>query len=447
MSGPRIPGLGLPLLWIQAAGNFSVKVAGAGLAFLVSLLFARTLGAEEYGVYTIAMALANILATVAMLGLPMLVVRSVAVYSESGDWGRLKGIVLVGHGLPAMAGLALVAGGFAVSRWYYPPELTGVVGVALALVPLLALNGVRAAVLRGFHWIITADTPDLLVRPGLVLGLFYVVARQQGGVETAAEALSLQLAATVGALVLGAALLARVFPWSHWRAAPIYQSTAWRRASTVFWVAAVLTIVEGRLGTLLLGWLAGARPAGLYQAAVQLVNLVSFGLVAVGLALQSRLAAAWSAEDRAGAQKLVRDATVAGFALALAFGLVLSLAARPLLGLFGEAFVDSEATLRVLVAGQVLNAMAGSCGVVLAMTGHQADFLKGLVLALAVNLGLGLVLIPGYAHLGAAMAATAGMVTWNGYMAYLAYRRTGLVTLLVPARFVPGFDPTEDAPR
>lgn len=67
----------------QAGGGFVTKVVAAGLGFAISVVLARLLGPELFGVYSIAISVSNIASTVLTLGLPLLIVRQVAIY-ESG---------------------------------------------------------------------------------------------------------------------------------------------------------------------------------------------------------------------------------------------------------------------------------------------------------------------------------------------------------------------------
>ena len=124
--------------------------------------------------------------------------------------------------------------------------------------------------------------------------------------------------------------------------------------------------------------------------------------------------------------------------MALISGGTLALFAEDLLRLFGSNYVEAATALRVLVVGQFINATAGSCGVILSMTGHQREVVNGVAGALVVNFALSILLIPGLGIIGAAIAAATGLAVWNAYLAYRAIRLVGInTTILNPRTFLP----------
>ncbi len=125
------------------SGTFLLRVASAGILLASAVLLARGLGARGYGAYSYATAWATLLATPALLGFDRLLVRSMAAWKRDGrvephartvpprkpDRG---GDV---HG--ARAG-GRDGGPLLLDDPFRAPFL-----LALALVPLIALTGVR----------------------------------------------------------------------------------------------------------------------------------------------------------------------------------------------------------------------------------------------------------------------------------------------------------------
>jgi O-antigen/teichoic acid export membrane protein len=412
----------------QASGGFLMKVIAAGLAFLISVIFARQLGAENFGIYAMTMSVITLIATVVTLGLPMLIVRQVATYSEGEQWGLLKGIIYRSYqwSILIAALVAIVLG--LMTFIFVPPTWHVVATLGLVMLPLLALNQIRASILRGLHWVVLADVPELLFRPLLVLTMIgislFFVKKGLGG----QWAIGIQLIATFLSFLIGAWLLKTRVPKNLVSVVAQFENKIWLAAGVTFLGVALVSAAEGQVALLLLGSMAGAKYAGLYQAAFQLVTPIIFGLMAVSMALQSKLAAAWSIGDKQQAQRLVTEAARLSLLVALMCSGVLLWFAEECLALFGDAYSEAALALKVLVLGQLFNAAAGSCGVVLSMTGHQREMLRGVALALIVNFVLCMLLIPHLSIVGAALAASSGLVTWNAYLMWQAKELTGIGT-------------------
>lgn len=419
------------ILLKQASGGFVTKVVAAGLAFIISVLFARYLGPENFGIYAMAMSAISILSTLAALGLPMLIVRETAVYTEGEHWGLLKGLIYRAHQWPMLASAFLIITLGVIAVAFMPPTWRTVVVLSIMMLPLLALNQIRASILRGMHWVVLADIPELLARPFLVLIMILGTISLTQIEPNGQWAIGIQLAATFLSFLLGAWLLKQRLPTQMSGAPAQFADQKWRIAGAVFLGVAIVSVAEGQVAILLLGSMAGPQHAGLYQAAFQLVTPLIFGLLAVNMALQSKLAAAWSIGDKKQAQLLATEAVRLSTGVALLASVVLMIFAEPFLGIFGAEYVEAATALKFLVLGQLFNAAAGSCGVVLSMTGHQKEVFRGVILALLANAICCVGLIPKFGIVGAAIAASTGLVTWNLYLWNRAKQLTGIKTSIL----------------
>ena len=414
----------------QVAGGGIAKIAAAGLSFLISVQLARYLGPEVFGVYAMTMSVIGILTAITTLGLPTLIVREVATFVANGQWGLLKGILYRSYQWVAIAiTLTIVFGlitiNFLSSNW----QLALLLG--LIILPLLVVNQLRASILRGLHWVVLADLPELILRPSIVLVLIYGWASFSNVERSSEWAVGIQLIASIISFVVGTWLLRKRLPGQLLNVVPIFENKVWLAASVTFLGVSLVSVVESQVALLLLGVIDGPKYAGLYQAAFQLVTLIVFGLMAVNMALQSKFAAAWSMQKKQLAQSLVTVSARLGMYVALVFSSVLLYYSEECLALFGDGYVEASTALRILVLGQLINAASGSCGTVLAMTGHQIVVLHGVTLALLVNTLLCLILVPMWGLTGAATAASSGLIVWNLYLMFKAKQLTGITTSIV----------------
>lgn len=412
-----------------AAGILGLKFGAAGLGFLNALLLARLLGPSQFGIYSISLAAVNFAATLAALGLPMLATREAAASAERREWNKLKGLLRFAHQSIFLASLVILGGSAALLLGGFfslnvPYELTV---VAMVLVPMGAFNQLRAGMLRGLHLVILADTPDLLVRPLVMLVLIggaYLALTH----APAVYAMSMQLGATSLALIVGSWWLLIRQPVPFKIAAPERPQRTLLFEAGPFLGIAIIGALEGQISLYLLGYLGGAAQAGLFQAANQLVTLIALGLVAVNVPLQPRLAAAWASGDKTQVQRLVTYAARVGTAIAVPSALLLFALSKSMLGLYGPDYVHAGPALQVLAVGQIVNALAGSCGILLMMTGHQRTVSQGTALALVLNVIVAYFAVPKLGVLGAALASALGLCIWNAYLATYARIKLGINT-------------------
>lgn len=413
----------------------ALKILGAAFGLLNGILFARLLGPAEFGVYSIVMAAVTLLSTLAVLGLPSLVTREVAVHHSKAQWNLLKGVLVTSHRWVLLSSLSLVLAGTGIAFGFmsgYPLTVAGWTA-ALLLIPLMAFNQLRAALLRGLHWVVAADIPELVVRPMLVtLGIAIVYALSITADSNAA--LSVQAASVLVALLVGSWLLARRVPRQIKHVQAEHRRKNWLQGSGIFLTITIVGMLENQLPLYMLGAISKSEDAALFQVAIQIVGVVVLGLSAVNLPLQPKLASAWGQGNKIQAQQLVSESARMGSILAIAAALIIMPFAEQVLSIYGQQYTASAWALRILVVGQIINALSGSCGVVLAMTGHQKLLLMGLILALLVNLLVTTFAIPKLGVLGAAMATTVSLLLWNMLLMLFAWKKTGLRTFVAFSR-------------
>lgn len=389
------------------------------------------LGPKELGIYSIALAMIGLGATVATLGLPALVTREVAKSHVQEEWGRLKGILSVSRLLMVLvSGALLLATACVFAAGWATPERSWLILCSTAIVPMVAVNQVRGAVLRGLNLVTLAEIPELALRPALtiilVIGVYVSVER-----VSATAAIFVQLVAVLGSFLLGAWFFRKHLPYTIRKTKSELNALAWsREAQPFFWIT-VISVLESQVGTYVLGIVSDLEQVGLFQVASQMVSLIVLGLMAVNAPLQPRLSAAWETRNTTESQELVTEAARLGTIIAVTAAILLAPFAQVVVHLFGAQFEGASNVLRVLVVGQVINAACGSCGLVLIATGYQRFYLYAFAVALIVNVLASISLAPLYGAIGAAAAAVASFLVWNGLMVYWAFKKTGLRTAVV----------------
>lgn len=404
-----------------ASGTLLVKVAGAGLAFVLQITLTRFLGSQQYGIYIYALTWAQLAALAGVFGFKTASVRFVSEYKGQQKWGHLRGFLTISRRtvLALSTGLALLFGLGAVA--VYTERGVRNAFLVAALLPLAqSTMAVRVAELRGLKHVVLGYSIEQIVRPVLVIA--GVAAIGWAGLSLLAhQALLIYVLGT--AIAVGVAIYAghRFLPQAIWQVDPTYKQRLWLRAARDMVLIAGFNLILFRADTLMVGALVGTEAAGLYAIASRVAGLLSFVIVAVN----SNLGPLFADLHARNQHDDLRETVTFGARLVIAGSLVLSLLlylfTDEILALFGPAYVQSGTLMRILILGQLANASAGPVMLLLNMTGHESTsaWIQGSCAAL--NIGLNAILITWMGAEGAAIATATTMVIWNG-AALLAVR-------------------------
>ena len=90
-----------------ASATAVLQAASSATSFLVAVILARLLGSHGYGAYVFALAWASVLTMPAGLGLNRFVVRGIAGYEVTRDWGHLRGLLIRANTLVVLASVTV----------------------------------------------------------------------------------------------------------------------------------------------------------------------------------------------------------------------------------------------------------------------------------------------------------------------------------------------------
>lgn len=413
----------------SVSGLFGLRTCSMVLGLFNGIILARLLGPANFGAYSVALSLVNFFATLALLGIPMLATRDIAVDAERERWNRLRGLMRASERW-VMFAVLVILGVFSIlaTAIAFDYAVTWIeVLIFAALVASVSFGQLRASFLRGLNKVVLADVPELFVRPVvgfILLAAIYVAI----GYASVTLALGVQITASGIALVFISRWLVAKQPSALKTALPKELEVRWLMGALPFLAIGVITTLQGQLSLYILAYSSGSEQAGVFQAASQFTTVISVGLVSVNIPMQPRLSVAWAKNDKIELQRLLTIAAriSTGFAILAVLGLLVF--AEPILLLYGVEYAEGANALRILAIGQLFNAMAGACGVLLSMTGNQVIVMRGTLIALVANALVGILLIPQLESVGAAIAVAIAIATWNILFAAYALTKLGLNT-------------------
>lgn len=420
-------------------GSVGVKIGQTALAFMVSVVLARTLGAEGFGVYSFAYSLMMVLAIPAQLGLPQLVVRETARAQANGDWGLMRGVwrwstigvLLFTIVIAVITAIIVVLVGGSINEEKVSTLLFG-----LVLIPLVALGNLRGAALRGLHRVVMGQLPESIIRPGIFIVLIFTSVLVFSGFRlTPSSAMGIQVIAAAIAFTIGAYLLMHSCPSEVTeRPTPVYESRHWIGAAMPLALVAGLQLIIGHTDVLMLGLLRTDEEVGIYRAVAQVSLLVGFGLQIAHMLIAPYVSRFHAQDDERRLQKIIKiGAQVVFAATAPILVFFILFGDQLLIFLFGATFGTAYAALVILALGRFASATLGPVGLVLQMTGYEKETAAGVALAAGLNILLNLLLIPQLGITGAALATAMSLIISHIVLHRFVLLRLGIEASAMPS--------------
>lgn len=442
-SGP-LGGLRAQLLRGGVAGL--AARTGAILAGLVSsVVLARVLGPETYGIYAFVFALITMLGLPVKMGLPTLIVRETARADQAADGALMRGIWRWSDRAMALMAAAVLALSAAYAWLIAGAESPRMIALlcALPLVPLIGLAEARGAAIRGLRRVALGTVPDKILRPLLLAGAVAAVGWVSVVPPSAAEVYLVHCGVALVTVVVASVIASRIRPQHPGAETPRTLPRAWIAAILPLSALAGLQVASHNTDILMLGTLASDADVGLYRVALSGANIALFGLTTINLVLQPYFARTCSAGNHRQLQRLATAGARLSLLASLPFLALFWLGGTWLLSLiYGEAYAGAFWALIFLCLGQTVSAFFGSAGNLLTMSGREWIAVTGLVLSTLVNVGLNWLLIPRHGIEGAAIATGISIAVWNIALWYatwvtlridsspLSLRRTPPATLM-----------------
>ena len=409
-----------------AALTVGITVGGAAAGYGAQLLFARWMGASAFGIYVYVWSWTSLLAVPATLGLPSALLRFIPQYTSEGNLAGLRGILRCSVFAVLGCGALVAIAGSVISLWSSANHTTTLaLSLALCALPLITLATLLSEGSRALGRVILAYAPYQLLRP-CVLTLAAAAIVLASGRLGVFSALAATFAAVAVALAIQGYAFRRILPAQLNRVAPASNPKLWLHVALPLGAAAALSAGLDQAPTVIIGLLLKPSDVSIYYVASRTATLISFVLLGVNALAAPVFSSLHWRNDRSELERLVGRLSHLIFWPSVALALCICVFARPLLRLFGPDFTAGRPVLLVLVAGQLVNAGAGSVGYLLQMTGHQLANLNVLIASALINVTLLLILVPLMGCIGAAIASALTTSLWNLWLHMLVTRRLGV---------------------
>lgn len=407
-SWKRLKGEGIGAVLVRGAGgSFIVMIIGAVMAFCTNMLLARLMGVSQYGIYIYALTWINLLALVSKLGMDNSLLRFSAAYNAKNEWGLFRGIL--GHSIKYVFIASVLIGVTAGIIIWFLKDYMGMsqaktFWIALLLLPLLVLTGLRSATLRALKRVVKAALPESFFRPLIIviLASFSFLFTQND--LSAIQVMLFNLIGLLVAFYIGTLWLIKHIPEQLHNAPADYRKKEWIKVSLTMFFMSAMSLVLHQTDIIMIGILLDTEQVGVYSVASRVSGLVAFGLVAVNAIAVPMIAELYSTGKHQQLQRMITLAARGIFIVTLVACVALVVIGDYVLGLFGEEFIIAYIPLLILMGGESVHALAGSVGFLMTMTGHQNQAAVIVGISALINITLNIMLIPRLGIIGAATA-------------------------------------------
>ncbi|MDF1694171.1 MAG: oligosaccharide flippase family protein [Zhongshania sp.] len=410
-------------LLISSAFAFAIRILGAISGFVATFFVARHLGAAESGYYFLAFSVVAVVSAFSRVGLDNTVLRFTGSSPELAVDTTLKSVLLI-LAVSSLSAINLYFfAPYFAAQLFSKPDLApvlrymslGVVGLSVLTIFAMALQGLRRVSASIFVLNIAAN---LL----LILSLYLV------------SDLSAMKLAGVYAL---SSLLVGIIGFSFFylfRPRESKLDISWRAlfaSCGPLWIVVIMSQMVQWSGQFMAGAYVSSEALAQLAVAQRTALLSSFILIAVNLVVAPRFATLYRNNDMLALERLAIKSVklISLFALPIIGGMLVF--PSFLMSLFGTGFTEGAVLLQILAVGQFINAMTGSVGFLLMMSGHERDMRNVTLVSGTFALVLTWFLTAQFGIVGAAAGTAIAVATQNLLAVYFVKKRLGFNTLAV----------------
>ena len=413
--------------------SFIVRGLGIALAFLLNVVLARTMGAKEYGAYVLCFSWISIIGLIAPMGFDTALIRFVPAYLSKKDFSLLKGIIKQAQNFSLIFSVIIAFIIFFIAlilQNHISHSVEKTFLIACTVIPFMVLVRVRQAILQGLKKIIEAFIPESVIRPLSLIILTTILYFISPSFLKAWDIMILTSIIYISLAILMSYWSKKSLPIELNSVKAKFKTKEWLKVALPLFLISGIAVIQARTDIVMLGMFLNAKIAGIYSAANNIATFVAFALFCINTIAAPLISEYYNKGDIKSLQKVLSTSALAIGAFTIPVAIILLVLGHWILLLYGKVFTTAYIALAILIIGQMVNALAGSVGYVMIMTGHQNSVAKIVAIGALANIILNAILIPIWNINGAAIATTITTIWWNTAMYVFVKKKLGLDTTL-----------------
>ncbi len=408
---------------------FIMKIVAAGAAFTFNIVLARFLGANDLGLFYLALTCCSIAMILGQFGLGQVLIRYVATHSSGKDWPAVKSVVTESLRIACLFSFLTAAIMVGTASW-----ISEFVFHEIQLAPLLCWMSLAIIpgtlfVLYGFSLQGLCKIKESILVSGILMPT----------ISIAATAILVPLVGINGCVwgYVFASLCTLLTAYILWKKAlPSFNGEPYSFPIKKLFIScfplfiiSVSQLFIAWSSNITLGIYGSTSDVGIFSIANRTAMLVGFILTSVNTMSAPKFASIYSNGDIKKLESIAVKTTSLMLLLALPILLSLIIFPKQVLAIFGESFTEGSTLLVILAIGQFINVTTGSVGYLLSMSGREKIMRKVMVFSAILIVILNIILIPLLGVLGAALATAITLSAQNILAAFAVWKHMGIITI------------------
>ncbi len=405
---------------------FALIIRGlASVATLImTLIITRYLGATQSGYFFLAYTILWIVANVARLGTDNVLIKYASIHSSKNEWYHVQSILKIILKrtviVSIIVGVLISLCANYIAEIFKKPDLAKPLFWMGFSIPMIVAYTVYANALQGLKKVVASVSLQNVTLPVLVIVGICIF-----GIKTSTSA---------GFIYFIASCVTLITAFYYWKKytfdkAGEYDDKIIWSSSKYFWTKSNLNLFVAWGGQFIGGFFIDAENLSKLAVAQRTSQLVSFILIAINLVSAPRFASLYHNNQMNKLSSYAKNATRLMTLIATPLVLFICIFSKTIMSVFGKGFSGGASLLIILSIGQFFNAITGSVGYLLSMSGYEKDNRNIAIINGVVSFVLALILIPIYGALGAAISTSLGVATQNLMGVHMVKKRLGFNTL------------------
>jgi len=395
------------------------------ITYFTRLFIARYFGPEDYGMFSLGLAVVGLVGTFGVLGLHAGVTRYVPYHKTRNEEAQVKGVLVFSLGIVCLASVILGAAMFLFSSQiavtiFNKPELDATLKILAFSIPFASLFSVLISAFEGFYAIkYRVYTDKILLN---ILKLAFIVFFGILGYGVRGIVFAYTLATALTCLVAFYFLETRVFSLRT-AVQPVYAKKELILFSLPLVVYGFIKTLDAEISTAMLGYFRSTAEVGIYNAVVPTVQVLTIIATSFGVLFLPVITELYAKEQKETLKKVYK--TVIKWTVYANLPLLMLMVFFPaylMRLLFGPEYLTGSLALSILGVGFFIKTLAfAPFSLIAAVKASRAMVLISLA-GVLTEVTVNLFLTPIYGATGAAAAAaSSGIVNSTLAFAYSQY--------------------------
>lgn len=424
-------------LFHQGKISLFIRIGGQIMGFLMSLIIAHYFGAKSLGSYVLVIVVLQIFSLISKLGLDTLSVRFIAAFAKKNQWRSIRlfrrkvlSIISTTSIFSSILMFFLadnISDFIDVEKIYVELSSFFILPMVFFMLHYQSLRGLKKIAEYSFFYRMSQATFTIIV----IFIFSNLKFDNSNSIPIFSYLLSLMIVSVLSVI--------NFYYWfnkkSTFNSKEIVENLSIisiLKVSIPLMLAQSVQFIMAWTDKLMIGSMLSAEDVAIYGVAFRFSMGASITLMAINSISSPKFSEKFSTNDITGMGKIAFQSAKMIFWSTLPIAFILLLFPDFFMGLYGAEFLFGSEVLKWLIIGRIVNALSGSVGNLMQMSGEQKNYMKILILGAFVNVTLNYLLIPLYGIKGAAIASVASLSLWNLLMVFMIKRRFGFLTIYLP---------------